>query len=229
MPTSGRDSPLRLVVFDVDGTLIDSRRGILSAMRAAFAAAGRPAPPEAEILSIVGLSLPVALARLAPGGPVNALVAAYLEAFLAMRAAGAGEGASPLFPGARAALERLDAAGLLLAVATGKARRGLLHALEAHDLERFFLATQSADDAPSKPHPGMVLNALRLTGVDAADAIMVGDTTFDVEMARAAGARAVGVSWGHHAPEALMAAGAAAVIDGFEALDAALDALWEPA
>jgi phosphoglycolate phosphatase len=227
-----RDTPLSLVIFDVDGTLMDSQRLILGAMRAAFAEVAMTCPTDAAILSIVGLSLPQALARLAPEADEDAalrLAAAYKTAFIRNRAETGGEAATPLYPGARAALERLDAAGLLLSVATGKARRGLDHALDGHDLRRFFIATQTADDAPSKPHPGMVLNALRATGAHPARAVMVGDTVYDVEMARAAGVAAIGVAWGYHPAEALREAGAAAVLSHFDELDAALDALWAAA
>jgi phosphoglycolate phosphatase len=227
-----RDAPLSLVIFDVDGTLIDSQRLIIGAMRAAFAEAGLAAPADAAILSIVGLSLPQALARLAPEAAPEAaarLAAGYKAAFVRQRAETGGEAAAPLYPGAREAVARLDAAGALLSIATGKARRGLDHMLDAHALRRFFIATQTADDAPSKPHPGMVLNALRATGAAPARAVMVGDTVFDVEMARAAGVAAIGVGWGYHPAEALRAAGAAVVIDHFDALDAALGAVWEAA
>jgi phosphoglycolate phosphatase len=214
-----------LAIFDVDGTLIDSQAFILAAMRAAFAEEGGEPPSDAQTLSIIGLSLPHAVRRLAPhlsDAAVAATAERYKAHFVRLRAETGGEAAAPLYPGARAALERLDAAGALLGVATGKARRGLDHALDAHDLRRFFVTTQTADDAPSKPHPGMILNALAATGVDARAAVMIGDTTYDVEMARAAGVRAIGVAWGYHPPEALLAAGAAVVIDAFDDLDAAL-------
>lgn len=221
------DAPLSLVIFDVDGTLVDSGRMIVAAMRAAFDGIGHAPPAEAAILSVVGLSLDAAMARAAPhlsSSERAALVEGYRAAFIRLRAETGGEAATPLFPGARAAIERLDARGALLSIATGKARRGLDHLLDAHELRRFFIAPQSADDAPSKPHPGMVLNALAATGVAARHAVVVGDTTFDVEMALAAGARAIGVAWGNHPPEALLSAGAETVIDAFDALDAALAA-----
>jgi phosphoglycolate phosphatase len=219
---------MRLVIFDVDGTLIDSQAFILAAMAAAFAEAGLPAPGDAATLSIVGLSLPQAIARLAPAltaEEVGVLVALYKANFVRLRAETGGEAAAPLYPGARAALDRLSARGVALAVATGKARAGLDHALRAHGMTALFAATQTADDAPSKPHPGMVLNILSATGADPRRTVMVGDTTFDVEMARAAGVAAVGVGWGYHPAGALRAAGAATVLDRFDALDAALDAL----
>ena len=216
---------LRLVIFDVDGTLIDSAGLICAAMAEAFAAAGRPAPGDAAVRAIIGLSLPVAIARLdarLDGRGVAALTEAYKAAFLGRRAAGDELAASPLFPGAREALTRTDGAGALLGVATGKARRGLDHVLDGHDLRAFFVTTQTADDAPSKPHPGMVLNALGATGVDATRAAVVGDTSYDMAMARAAGAAAVGVAWGVHHADALLDAGAQAIIEDFAALDDAL-------
>lgn len=222
-----------LVIFDVDGTLIDSQAFILQAMEAAFAAQGWAVPPREAVLSIVGLSLHHAIDRLSPGltpERLDAVVEDYRAAFMHLREKTGGEAASPLYPGARAALERLHGRGVRLSVATGKARRGLEHALDGHALRGFFSFSQTADDAPSKPDPGMVLNTLRATGVDPARAVMVGDTTFDVQMARAAGVRAVGVSWGYHPADALRAAGAAVVIDHFDALDRAIEALArEPA
>jgi phosphoglycolate phosphatase len=223
---------LRLVIFDVDGTLIDSQAHILGAMQAAFDANGLPAPPRADTLAIVGLSLPVAMARLAPDHPAAhaPLVAAYKDAFATLRLSPEGAALSPLFPGARAALDHLAAEDhTLLAVATGKSRRGMDHILELHGLNGLFQSVQVADDHPSKPHPSMIHACLRDTGVDAGRAVILGDTTYDVEMGVAAGIRALGVTWGYHAPEALTRAGAAALLDGFADLPAALDILGVPA
>lgn len=218
--------PLRLVVFDVDGTLIDSRAAILTGMHRAFAACGLPAPADPEILAIVGLSLPQAFAALRPDLPADrhaALAAAYRAAFVALRAETGAEAASPLFPGARAALDRLTARpGLRLGVATGKARRGLDHMLDAHGLHGRFATLQTADGHPSKPDPAMLRAALAETGAAPSQAVMVGDTDFDVIMARAAGMTAIAVSWGFHPVARLRAAGAHAVIDRFDDLDAAL-------
>ena len=217
----------RLIIFDVDGTLVDSRRSILAAMGGAFAAANRPLPPEAEVLGIVGLSLPEAMAALVPDADAaeNArLVRFYKEAYLALREAGAGEAEAPLFPGALAALDRLAGAGHTLSIATGKARRGLDYMLATHDLADRFVGTQTADDAPSKPHPGMVLACLAATGLPASAAVVVGDTEFDMAMARAAGARAIGVGWGYHEQARLVRGGAEMVIAEFDELDTALAA-----
>ena len=210
----------RLAIFDVDGTLIDSQTHILGAMSHAFGALGLPCPPREAVLAIVGLSLPEAMARLAPGEDGAALVAAYKGAFGSIRA----QSASPLYPGAAAALDRLAARGVTLGIATGKSRRGLDHVLAAHGLAGCFATAQVADDHPSKPHPSMILTALQQVGVAAQDAVMIGDTSFDMDMGRAAGVRCIGVSWGYHPLAAL--AGADARIDSFDALDAALGDIW---
>ncbi|MGF1447167.1 MAG: HAD-IA family hydrolase [Pikeienuella sp.] len=220
---------LKLVIFDVDGTLIDSQASILAAMTGAYRARGLPCPSREAVLSIVGLSLPQAMARLSPELPAaehHALADAYKSTYRSQREAGTGEAEALFYPGALATLTRLDTAGHLLGIATGKARRGLDHMLDTHELRHRFVVTQTADDAPSKPAPGMVLNCLAATGVAAADAVVVGDTEFDMEMARAAGARAIGVAWGYHERARLNRGGAETVIDRFAELDAALAALW---
>jgi phosphoglycolate phosphatase len=216
---------LRLVVFDVDGTLVDSQVHILASMERAFAGVGLAPPDRAATLSIVGLSLPVAMARLASDAPecVDDLVAGYKSAFAALRVEGDPAALSPLYPGARACLEALAAEPwTLLGVATGKSRRGLDHLLELHDLKRLFQTVQVADDHPSKPNPSMLEACLSETGVAPERAAIVGDTSYDMEMGRAAGLRGIGVSWGYHAADTLRESGAARVIDRFEALPDAL-------
>ena len=224
------DAPLRLAVFDMDGTLIDSQTFIQAAMARGFAETGLRAPNPAQVLSIVGLSLPEAMRVLAPEASeaeIARLAAAYKSAFVAVRAETGGEAGAPMYPGARAALERLGARPeLLMGVATGKARRGLDHALQAHALGRWFQTAHCADDHPSKPHPSMLQACLRDTGAEPRHAAMIGDTEFDVLMAKAAGMAAIGVSWGYHPVERLMEAGADLIIDGFEELDGALDQRW---
>ena len=194
--------PLRLIIFDVDGTLVDSQSDIVASMHHAFGELGVPVPERAAILGIIGLSLDVAMVRLAPDldpGAHTALVAGYKRSYMTLRAqAGAAE-SSPLYPGTRDMLAVLAARDdLLLGVATGKSRRGLDKLLEGHGLTDMFVTQQVADDHPSKPHPAMLQAALAETGTQARDAVMIGDTTYDMDMARAAGLRGIGVAWGYH-------------------------------
>jgi phosphoglycolate phosphatase len=218
-----------LVIFDMDGTLIDSQKTIIEAMRETYGAFGTPAPDDEAIRRIIGLSLPEVFRQLSPDLDVTEnerLVRLYKESFIDLRARSGGEAQAPLYPGARDALDRLAGTGVLLSVATGKARRGLDHAIEAHRLHGLFSFTQTADDARSKPHPEMVLRCVDLHGVSAAEAVMIGDTSFDMQMARSAGTRALGVSWGYHPDEMLHEGGAEQVVDHFDDLEAALSGLF---
>jgi phosphoglycolate phosphatase len=220
----------RLIVFDVDGTLIDSQRHIMAAMTHAFTVTGHSVPTLTEVLAIVGLSLPEAVARLAPQldpETRDAIVSEYKHSFMTDRIGGA---VSPLYSGAGAALDRLTARDdIVLGIATGKSRRGLDHVLRAHGLSCRFATEQVADDHPSKPHPAMLFAALADTRTGPADAVIVGDTTYDIDMGHAAGIRTIGVAWGYHGGPALRAAAADLVIDRFDDLDTALAALWVPA
>jgi len=219
---------LRLVIFDVDGTLVDSQGSIVAAMTAAFGAQGLAVPDRAAILSIVGLSLDHAMLRLAPERDAETragLVQGYKDAYFTHRQE-QGAAHSPLYPGVAAMLEHLAGQPeVLMGVATGKSRRGLDALIEAHGLERYFVTSQVADDHPSKPHPAMIEAALDETGIGPADAVMVGDTSYDMDMARAAGIAGLGVSWGYHAREALN--NARSVIDRIEDLPPALDQIWK--
>ncbi len=221
-------APLRLVLFDVDGTLVDSQGSIVHSMTTSFHAASVAVPSRDDILSIVGLSLPHAIERLAPDQPLGVqtnLVDGYKQAYHAHRLE-VGAASSPLYPGALEALEALHAVPeILLGVATGKSQRGLDALIEAHGLERYFVTRQVADHHPSKPHPSMVHTALAETGVETAHAVMIGDTSFDMDMAAAAGVAGIGVSWGYHASETLTAA--ACVIETFDQLPDALTTLWD--
>jgi len=218
-------TPLKLVIFDVDGTLIDSQALILHAMQAAFDAVDLPPPDREALLSVVGLSLPLALAGVAPGqsdATVSTMVETYKQAYHAIRSAGP---ILTFYPGALDTIKALHAQDeVLLGVATGKSKRGLDHVLDVHDLRPYFVTTQVSDHHPSKPHPSMVLTALSETGVAPENAVMIGDTSFDMEMGAAAGVATIGVGWGYHPVEKL--ASADRVIMGFDGLPEALDEIW---
>lgn len=219
-----------LVLFDCDGTLVDSQHVIVAAMQAAFSAHGLGEPAPDAVRGVVGLSLHTAMAVLAPEhGPDDhdVLTERYKDAFIAHRAAGRPQG--QLYPGAAEAVRRLAEQGHVLGVATGKSRRGLATTLERFELGHYFSTLQTADDAPSKPHPGMVNQAIAETGATPQSTVVIGDTTFDVEMAVAAGATAIGVAWGYHDVSSLHAAGARAVLNGFDELDHALTEIFEAA
>ncbi|MFT0861808.1 HAD-IA family hydrolase [Ancylobacter sp. G4_0304] len=220
---------MKLALFDCDGTLVDSQDVIVTAMTRAFDRAGRPVPPRPAILSIVGLSLVEAMRRLGdddPTFPAEAMAELYRGAFHELRAES--EFFEPLFPGVRAALDLLTARkDVVLGIATGKSQRGVAAVLRHHGLEGRFLTIQTADDAPSKPHPAMVLQAMEAVDVEGADTVLIGDTSYDMTMARAAGARALGVSWGYHARDLLMQSGAERLVEHPDDLLPAMDALWE--
>jgi len=221
-------SDLKLVIFDMDGTLMDSQDFIHVAMRYAFEKAGHPAPHKADVLATVGLSLDAAVNVLLPdldAAENKRTVDLYRHSFIELREKMGAEAKAPLYPGALAALERLHAVDeILLGVATGKARKGLDHAYNSHDIGHFFETSQTADTHPSKPHPAMLHQTLRDTGVEATRAVMVGDTEYDMEMGRAAGFKTIGVSWGYHPVSRLGAADV--IIDDFAELDAALAEMW---
>lgn len=223
------ETPLRLVIFDVDGTLVDSQSDILGAMHLSFAAEGVPTPPRHEILAVVGLSLDVLMPRLAPDADapqLGRLVQGYKDAYMALRSDQGGVVSSPFYPGAREVLETLrDRPGVVLGVATGKSQRGLDKLIEAHGLEDMFVTRQVADFHPSKPNPSMLLQALSETGVEPAHAVMLGDTSFDMEMAQAAGIVGIGVSWGYHPVARLTAA--QHVVARFDAVPPLLDMIWK--
>jgi phosphoglycolate phosphatase len=198
-----------IAIFDCDGTIVDGQASICRAMDAAFAAAGLPAPDKHQVRRMVGLSLPQAIQRLAPeagSDTVARAVEAYKQAFRAAREAG--ELSQTLFDGIAEVVDKLDAAGWHLGIATGMSRRGLDHLLAAHELSPYFATLQTADDHPSKPHPAMLKAALSELAGDAVDAVMIGDTVFDIQMAQDAGVRAIGVDWGYHDAHELVSAGA---------------------
>lgn len=220
---------MKLVLFDCDGTLVDSQHVIVAAMGRAFARAELAMPSREAVLGIVGLSLVEAMQRLGeddPRFPAERLAELYREAFRELRTEP--DFSEPMFPGMRGLIDRLAARDdLLLGIATGKSQRGVAAVLAHHGLEGRFVTIQTADDAPSKPHPAMVLQAMAATGAEPMDTVLIGDTSFDMVMARAAGARAIGVSWGYHAPDLLTQSGAERLATDADELQRAIDELWE--
>lgn len=199
----------RLAVFDCDGTLVDGQADVLWAMARAFERAQMPAPDPVKVRRLVGLSLPVAireLARDAEPATQRDLAEFYKSSFRVRREEGLLD--EPLYDGIADLLRALHADGWSLAVATGKSDRGLTACLAGHGLTDLFVSLQTADRHPSKPHPAMLEAALFEAGAQPEDAVMIGDTSFDMQMARAARVRAVGVAWGYHSPAELLASGA---------------------
>jgi phosphoglycolate phosphatase len=219
---------MKLVILDCDGTLVDSQNGICEAMTHAFSSFGLVAPSRAATLAIVGLSLPEAFAALAPdvdAGLRAQMVERYKSTFTEIRRDP--ELHEPLFDGVAAAIETLGGRDdVVLGIATGKSRRGVDRLFAREGWAHRFTTVQTADDHPSKPHPAMLHAAMAETGVEPERTVMVGDTTFDMEMARAAGVGALGVGWGYHSVRQLQQAGAHAVIDACHLLTDGLDAFF---
>jgi phosphoglycolate phosphatase len=202
----------RLAVFDCDGTLVDGQAAVCDAMDAAFASAGLALPDRHQVRRIVGLSLPQAIRLLVPD-TTDALREeidrAYRDSFRAAREAG--QLVEPLYDGIAELVEDLAQAGWSLGIATGKSDRGLSHMLATHGLTTRFVTLQTADRHPSKPHPAMLEAALAEAMIGAGDAVMIGDTQYDMAMAVNAGVRGIGVDWGYHSADELREAGAEAV------------------
>ena len=202
----------RLAIFDCDGTLVDSGGSIYRAVAETFTEHGIAVPPVRECRKVIGLSLVEAMQMLVPDANADEharLTDTYKRKFFEARAGGRVE--EPLFEGVAELLDALEADGWLLAVATGKSDRGLGHCLNCHGLGSRFVSLQTADRHPSKPHPSMALQAMADAGAAPEKTIVIGDTSYDMGMARAAGATGVGAGWGYHEPDELLGAGAADV------------------
>ncbi|MEN3975396.1 HAD hydrolase-like protein [Emcibacter sp. SYSU 3D8] len=221
--------PTKLVIFDVDGTLVDSEAFIVETQRRTFFAHGLTPPSAAQGLSLIGLSLPEWVARLAgPDAPVDAMVGTYRRFMGTLR--NDPQYREVLYPGIGALLARLAARrDIALGLATGHQMASLGELVSIFGWHGLFRTVQTPDTAPSKPDPGMILNAMRVTGAAPADTVMIGDSTFDMVMARDAGVSAIGVSWGYNPPDVLYAAGAERVVDSAEALRFLLEARFPPA
>ena len=222
---------MRLVVFDCDGTIVDSQAGIVLSMEHAFKSLRMIPPTREQTLAVVGLSLPEAFSALAPEAEYatrDELAERYKAAFRDLdRDASELE---VLFPQARETIADLAGRdGHLLGLATGKSRRGVDRLFERERWHTSFATIQTADDHPSKPHPAMLLSAMIETGASPAATVMIGDTTYDIAMARAAGVSAIGVAWGYHRTEELLAAGAHRIVERFDELPEALDDILDVA
>ena len=216
-----------LVLFDCDGTLVDSQHVIADAMARTFDEHGLPAPALEQTRRIVGLSLPGAIAELlgeADAARCDQMAATYKRHFHALRLAP--DFLEPLFDGAREAVHRLARKDeILIGMVTGKSRRGVEAVLGHHGLREAFTIVRTADDCPSKPHPAMVLECCARTGLDPQATLVVGDTIFDMAMAVAVKAMPLGVGWGYHERQELIEAGAHRVLTHFDELDDAIAAL----
>ena len=217
-----------LILFDVDGTLIDSQAHIIAAMHMAFEQEHIPPPKRASIKAIIGLSLPQAFARLCPALPQKQrekLAQNYQNAFATLRATYSTQPLAPLYPNALTCLALLHAQnGYRLGVATGKSKRGMDHVMAMHQLEGYFSTVQVADFHPSKPNPSMAFAAMEQT--QATRGVMIGDTVFDMEMGRAAGLKTIGVTWGYHSAKDLCA-NADVIAEHFMDIPALILQLWE--
>ena len=222
------NSPLCLAVFDLDGTIVDSQGLIVAGMQIAGETLSLPLPEPAAVRQIIGLPLITAIERLFPGSNKlvhEGLAEAYKDAIISRRRLGLAE--EPLFADVQGTLEQLTRDGWLLGLATGKSHRGVVNSLAPHGLLGDFLTVQTADHGPGKPNPDMLFRAMVETGAEKSYTVMVGDTTYDMEMARNAGTFAVGVAWGYHNVKELRQAGAHAIVEDWVSLPKIIEALVE--
>lgn len=216
-------------MFDMDGTLIDTQALISEHMATTFAQAGLDVPTPAQVRRIIGLSLPQAMLQLLGSQDMeqaNQLAEGYRAHYRASLVAA--EGREGLFPGAREALDALrEQSATVLGIATGKGLAGVHRLTELHGIAGLFSTLQTPDHNPSKPHPGMMLRAMEEIGAEKHQTVIIGDTTFDMEMGKAAGTKTIGVTWGYHHVDELRGAGADILIESYSELAAAIDSVLE--
>ena len=218
-------TPLKLAVWDVDGTLVDSRASIAGILQEAAVTVGVTPPTYDQVRQIVGLSLKEAVEQMCPDlDPERAAIyaAEYKQTFVRHHAKP--DFHEPLYAGADVCLRRLKAEGWLLGMATGKSRRGIDRNTAAYGWEGLFDASFCADDGPSKPHPHMIQLNMDALGVDRRQTVMIGDTVHDIRMGRDAGIYTIAVSWGFNTVEELQSVTPGHIVHDFDELNAALDA-----
>jgi phosphoglycolate phosphatase len=214
---------MRLIIFDLDGTLIDSVGLIVETVAAAFSAINEPVPTETAIRAISGITAREAMGVLAPAATPSR-VEEILDSYRAHYRRRAGAAREPMFRGALDALDRLQLQrDTVLAVATGKGYQGAVTLLERHAILERFHSVQTPDHNRGKPDPQMIETAMEKAGVTRRETAMIGDTVHDMKMAKSAGVKAIGVAWGYHTVFDLNEAGADVIIESFAELDAAID------
>ncbi len=222
---------MRLIIFDADGTIINSRSIILEGMRRVFMEFNYPTPPTDAALATIGLSLDLVFANLLDrpvDGEIEAMSASYKKRSGELQKIP--ELHSQLYDGIDTIMDILSAhPDTLLAVATGKSRRGLNSMIDTYGYRDKFIASRTADDCPSKPHPAMILECCEIAGCEMSNTVMVGDSSYDMQMAVQAGTKALGVSWGYQPVHALEQSGADAIIDHPLDIPGAIDKLFKVA
>lgn len=205
---------MKLVLFDCDGTLVDSAALIHEVMGRTFAHFALNPPQLLETKAIIGLTLDIAIARMQGKQHVDAQAVAMMAYYKSIHAQVRAEGLhpEPLFSGIAGVIDAIAARDdRLLGAVTGKSRRGLDSVLQSHGFAPYFIVSRTADDCPSKPNPAMVTECCAQTGIDPHNTLVIGDAIYDMQMAKAAGATAIGVAWGYASVDALLEAGADAI------------------
>ncbi|MCJ8324850.1 MAG: HAD-IA family hydrolase [Rhizobiales bacterium] len=220
----------KLVIFDLDGTLIDGAQACIPAMQHAFRTVNLPVPNAVQVKNMIGLSITPAIYHILSSfndirhvseSEVEQIGDIYKDYFYQSRIANKHQ--SPIYSGALKCLAKLHAnPNILLSIATGKSRRGVNAFLDKYELNNLFSTSWCATECHSKPHPEMIDQAMNTLGIDAENTIMVGDTEFDMQMAKNAKVHAIGVDWGYHSQELMLKSGANQIVDNFEQLTLAI-------